>query len=104
MFHWAGIGKANTIVLDSHECGAPNGCLPNRSPMADVVPVGQLGNAIGKHPYPYRVRARFGGKQGNVGLDQLRTVDHTRLRKHLGSVTPATLRSVLHALAELFEI
>jgi len=58
----------------------------------------------GKHPYPYRVRSRFGGKQGYVVLDQLRTVDRERLRKRLGSVTPTTLRSVLQVLAELFEI
>lgn len=58
----------------------------------------------GKHPYPYRVSTRFRSKQGYVVLDQLRTVDHERLRKHLGSVTPATLRSVLQVLAELFEI
>jgi len=58
----------------------------------------------GKHPYPYRVPTRFDGKQGYVVLDQLRTVDRERLRKRLGSVPPATLRSVLHVLAELFEI
>jgi mRNA interferase MazF len=58
----------------------------------------------GKHPYPYRVHTRFRGKHGHVVLDQLRTVDHERLRKHLGSVTPTTLRSVLQVLSELFEI
>lgn len=58
----------------------------------------------GKHPYPYRVPSRFGGKQGYVVLDQLRTVDRERLRKRLGSVTPITLRSVLLVLGELFEI
>jgi mRNA interferase MazF len=58
----------------------------------------------GRHPYPYRVPCRFGGKSGHVVLDQLRTVDRERLRKRLGSVTPATLRTVLKVLAELFEI
>ena len=58
----------------------------------------------GKHPYPYRVPCRFGGKHGYVVLDQIRTVDHERLRKRLGSVTPASLRTVLQVLAELFEI
>lgn len=33
----------------------------------------------------------------------LRAVDRERLRKRLGVVTPATLRSVLNVLAELFE-
>lgn len=57
----------------------------------------------GRHPYPYRVPCRFAGKSGHIVLDQLRTVDHVRLRKRLGSVTPATLRAVLQVLAELFE-
>lgn len=57
----------------------------------------------GGHPYPYRVACRFAGKSGHVVLDQVRTVDHERLRKRLGAVSPATLRSVLHVLAEMFE-
>ncbi len=58
----------------------------------------------GRHPYPYRVACRFSGKSAHIVLDQLRTVDHVRLRKRLGSVTPATLRTVLQVLAELFEL
>jgi mRNA interferase MazF len=58
----------------------------------------------GSHPYPYRVACRFAGKSGHVVLDQVRTVDHERLRKRLGTVSPATLRSVLRVLAEMFEI
>ena len=58
----------------------------------------------GQHPYPYRVSCRFGGKAAHIVLDQLRTVDHERLRKRLGSVSPATLQAVLTVLAELFEI
>ena len=57
----------------------------------------------GSHPYPFRVACRFEGKSGHIVVDQLRTVDRERLRKRLGVVTPATLRSVLHVLAELFE-
>lgn len=56
----------------------------------------------GGHPYPYRVPCRFQGKSGHIVLDQLRTVDHERLRKRLGVVTPPTLHSVLRVLAELF--
>ena len=58
----------------------------------------------GSHPYPYRVACRFGGKSGYLVLDQVRTVDHERLRKRLGVVSPGTLRSALHVLAEMFEI
>ncbi|MEJ7758169.1 MAG: type II toxin-antitoxin system PemK/MazF family toxin [Gemmatimonadaceae bacterium] len=58
----------------------------------------------GGHRYPYRVPCRFQGKSGDIVLDQLRTVDHERLRKRLGTVTPQTLTAVLRVLAELFEI
>lgn len=54
-------------------------------------------------PSPFRISCRFAGKQGRIVLDQLRTVDRERLRKHLGSVTPATLASVLAVLGEMFE-
>ena len=57
----------------------------------------------GSHSYPYRVPCRFQGKSGHIVLDQLRTVDHERMRKRLGVVTPHTLRAVLRVLAELFE-
>ena len=58
----------------------------------------------GGHPYPFRVACRFAGKSGHIVLDQVRTVDHDRLRKRLGVVGPATLRSALRVLAEMFEI
>lgn len=58
----------------------------------------------GRHSYPYRVACRFAGKSAHVVLDQVRTVDHERLRKRLGTVSPATLQSVLRVLVEMFEI
>jgi len=53
-------------------------------------------------PYPTRVPCRFQGKQGQVVLDQLRTVDKARLVRRLGRLGPATQRHVLAALAEMF--
>ncbi len=58
----------------------------------------------GGHAYPFRVPCRFQGKSGHIVLDQLRTVDHERLRKRLGAVTSHTLRVVLRVLAEQFEL
>ncbi len=55
----------------------------------------------GKH-YPTRIACRFQGKQGQVILDQLRTVDQARLIKHLGRISTATQKAVLAVLAELF--
>ena len=57
----------------------------------------------GGHPYPFRVTCRFAGKRGHVVLDQVRTVDHERLKKHLGSLTDSTMSEVLGVLGEMFE-
>jgi mRNA interferase MazF len=54
-------------------------------------------------PSPFRLSCRFQGKQGRVVLDQLRTVDRDRLKKRLGTITPATLIGTLAILAEMFE-
>ena len=56
----------------------------------------------GGHPYPFRVTCRFEKKQGHVVLDQLRTVDSERLVKRLGTLSPATLETVLDRLQEMF--
>ena len=57
----------------------------------------------GGHAYPFRPICRFAGREGRVALDQLRTVDRDRLRKRLGTLTPATLSDVFTVLGELFE-
>ncbi len=54
------------------------------------------------HPYPFRVACRFAGKRGHVVLDQVRTVDHERLKKRLGTLSPSTLADVLRILGEMF--
>jgi mRNA interferase MazF len=52
--------------------------------------------------YPSRVATRFQGKAGQVVLDQLRTVDKSRLVKRLGRLSPAAQAGVLSVLAEMF--
>ncbi len=52
--------------------------------------------------YPTRVLCQFEDKDGQVVLNQLRTVDKTRLVKFLGRIDAATQRAVLDALARLF--
>lgn len=52
--------------------------------------------------YPTRVSCRFEGKDAHIVLDQLRTVDKSRLIKHLGRISPTTQKRVLSVLAELF--
>jgi mRNA interferase MazF len=58
----------------------------------------------GGHPYLFRVRCRFDGKDGHVVADQLRAVDRDRLVKHLGSLPDATLTEVLGVLQVIFAV
>jgi len=52
--------------------------------------------------YPTRVNCSFNGKDGQVVLDQIRTVDKSRLVHKLGEVDPKTKTDVLSVLAEMF--
>jgi mRNA interferase MazF len=56
----------------------------------------------GSRPAPYRLSVRFSGKQGYVLLDQIRTVDKSRLVRRLGTVTELELTATLALLRELF--
>ena len=53
-------------------------------------------------PYPTRVGVRFEGKEGQIALDQIRTVDKTRLVRSLGTISTATAREVCAVLVEMF--
>jgi mRNA interferase MazF len=52
--------------------------------------------------YPTRIACHFEGKEGQVVLDQLRTVDKTRLVRKLGRLSESEQEAVLMGLAELF--
>ncbi len=52
--------------------------------------------------YPTRVSCKFQGKDGQVVLDQIRTVDKARLAKKLGTISVTTQKAVLAILAEIF--
>jgi mRNA interferase MazF len=54
--------------------------------------------------YPTRVPVRFKGKSGQIVLDQIRTVDKSRLVKRLGKIDELTRTHVLTILAELFAL
>ncbi|ULA65040.1 MAG: mRNA interferase [Nitrospira sp.] len=53
-------------------------------------------------PYPTRVPVRFKGKSGQIVLDQIRTVDKSRLVKRVGKIGEPNRGLVLALLAELF--
>jgi len=55
----------------------------------------------GRH-YPTRVLCEFQGKQGQIVLDQMRTVDKSRLVRRLGRLDEATQQEVLAVLQEMF--
>lgn len=52
--------------------------------------------------YPTRVLCKFDGKEGQIVLDQLRTVDKIRLVKRLGEIEKEIQKKVLRVLAEMF--
>jgi len=52
--------------------------------------------------YPTRVPCQFQGKDGQIVLDQIRTVDKSRLVKRLGVIGPETGKQVLDTLVEMF--
>ncbi len=56
----------------------------------------------GSHPAPFRVPLTFQGKVGLIVLDQIRTLDKTRLIRKLGAVDAKTLGDVLAVLQDLF--
>jgi mRNA interferase MazF len=52
--------------------------------------------------YPTRVNCRFQEKDGQVVLDQIRTVDKVRLVRKLGVISIEARKAVLAVLAEMF--
>lgn len=52
--------------------------------------------------YPTRVECQFQGKKGKIVLDQIRTIDKTRLVKKLGQVNQDEQSRVLDVLAKMF--
>lgn len=52
--------------------------------------------------YPTRVSTTFHSKKGQIVLDQIRTVDKSRLIKKLGSISSTAEVKVLNTLQEMF--
>ena len=56
----------------------------------------------GSRPAGFRVPLTFQGRQGLIVLDQLRTLDRSRLIMRLGALRQATLASTLGTLQAMF--
>jgi mRNA interferase MazF len=52
--------------------------------------------------YPTRILVTFEGKKGNIVLDQIRTIDKSRIVKKLGSLDTETASLVLETLRKMF--
>src|SRR3990167_1820986 len=66
----------------------------------DTVIVAPLTTTI--RNYPTRVSLEFQKKKGQIALDQIRTVDKSRLVKCLGKVDLSTAKKALSVLTEMF--
>lgn len=64
---------------------------------AIIVPMTTAGKG-----YPTRVPCEFIGRNGQIVLDQIRTIDQSRLVKRLGAIDPETQASVVSALQRMF--
>lgn len=56
----------------------------------------------GSKPAPFRVTVSFQKKKGLIVLDQMRSIDKSRLISKLGAVTDKTLAETLSTLQEVF--
>jgi mRNA interferase MazF len=52
--------------------------------------------------YPTRITCQFKKKKGDIVLDQIRTIDKTRLVKKLGVLDPESQLKVIAVLQQLF--
>ncbi|WBO82957.1 type II toxin-antitoxin system PemK/MazF family toxin [Hymenobacter yonginensis] len=53
--------------------------------------------------YPSRVNCEFEAKEGQVALDQIRSVDKTRLMRKLGTLPDSAAQEICAVLQELFQ-
>jgi mRNA interferase MazF len=56
------------------------------------------------HDYPSRIPVTFQRKKGQIVLDQIRTVDKSRLIKRLGRIDKKTIQKVIDVLQEMFAL
>ena len=57
----------------------------------------------GSRPAGFRIPITFQGKSGLILLDQIRTLDKSRLAKKVGAIHGATLEKTLRTLQAVFE-
>ncbi len=55
-----------------------------------------------KKGYLSRVECKFKGKQGEIVLDQIRTIDKKRLSSKIGTINEDTANEILNRIQDLF--
>lgn len=53
--------------------------------------------------YPTRISVEFDGKKGQIALDQIRTIDKSRIIKKLGRIEKKTKKDIVDVLLEMFK-
>jgi mRNA interferase MazF len=53
--------------------------------------------------YRFRVRSNFGGREGDLAIDQVRTIDRSRLIRRLGVLDGTVSRELCDALVAMFD-
>ncbi len=56
----------------------------------------------GSFPAPYRIDVEFNKKANRILLEQIRTIDKTRLLRRLGTIDDAAMKNVLGTLRSMF--
>lgn len=59
--------------------------------------------STGSHPYPFRVPCAWRGTKGHVIVDQVSTLDRSRIDRIAGELPASTTALVLRTLREMFD-
>ena len=96
--------QVHLVALCGHEIKKTRPCL--------VVSPDEMNRHIGTvivapmttkgRQYPTRVPVVFEGREGQIVLDQITTIDKNRLLKFLGDIEREAARQVLDVLGEMF--
>ena len=78
------------IIISPDEINDRHGCVII-APLTSVI-----------RTLPFRYATKFRGKSGQAALDQIRTVDKSRLLKKLGAMSEADARGLCDLLTDIF--
>jgi mRNA interferase MazF len=90
--------------IEGREIQKTRPCLvvspPDIHDFLDIVIVAPM--TTGSHPAPYRLDVVFNEKPNRILLEQIRTIDKSRLLRRLGEIDRKTTNVALGTLREMF--